>query len=235
MSHSGDASASPSAARSASPGEDWSEGVGRADPLAEVSGRKLNLGCAHFPLDGYLNVDLSLRTRAALLCDLDGTAFPFADECFDAIVASHILEHLGDPFGAMRECHRLLRPGGVLLVKVPHFTRGFTHPEHKCGFDVSFPLFFDAAMTPWFVGTSFDLERMRLRWNAQPYLKRWVASAPSRAAARILGLVIDGVANRMPMAFSRLFGYTVGGFEEIEFRFRKPSPETGGAAGRARA
>ena len=31
---------------------------------------------------------------------------------------------------------------GALLVKVPHFSRGFTHPDHKRGFDVSFPLFF---------------------------------------------------------------------------------------------
>lgn len=156
------------AASSSSVGEDWAEGVRRVDPLAEVAGRKLNLGCAHFPLAGYLNVDLSLRTRAALLCNLDGTAFPFADASFDAIVASHILEHLADPFAAMGECHRLLRPGGVLLVKVPHFTRGFTHPEHKCGFDVSFPLFFDPKMTPWYEGTPFALEHMRLRWNAQP-------------------------------------------------------------------
>jgi SAM-dependent methyltransferase len=196
-----------------------------ADPLGDIAGRKLNLGCAQFPLAGYVNVDLSPRTRADLLCNLDGIAYPFASGHFDAILASHILEHLGDPFAAMNECYRLLRPGGVLLIKVPHFTRGFTHPEHKCGFDVSFPLFFDPKMTPWYTGTPFVLERMRLRWNAQPYLKRWVASPLSRNVARVLGVAIDAVANRMPMVFSRLFAYAVGGFEEIEFRFRTPGRE----------
>lgn len=195
------------------------------DPLPDVEGRKLNLGCAHFPLDGYVNVDWSLMTEAEVLVDLDGSPYPFADQSFDAIVASHIFEHLGDVFFAMAECHRLLRPNGVLLVKVPHFTRGFTHPEHKRGFDVSFPLFFDPKMTPWYYGTPFALDSMRLRWAAQNYLKRWVASGFVAASAVAVGRVIDSVANLSPMAFSRVFGYLVGGFEEIEFRFRRSEEE----------
>jgi len=197
------------------------------DPLPEIAGRKLNLGCAQYPLAGYINTDWSLRTPAQVVSNLDHPPYPFASGSFDAILASHLLEHLTDPFVAMRECHRLLRPGGVLLVQVPHFTRGFTHPEHKCGFDVSFPLFFDPAMTPWYVGTAFSLVGMRLRWNAQRYLKPWVASTLSRTLARVLGVVIDALANRAPMAFSRLFAYWVGGFEEIELRFERPDDEVG--------
>ena len=193
--------------------------------------RRLNLGCAHFPQDGYLNVDLSLRTPAALICDLDHAPFPFASGSFDEIRASHVLEHLHRPFDAMAECHRLLRPGGTLRVKVPHCSRGFTHPDHKCAFDVSFPLFFDAEKTPWYTGTSFRLRSMRLRWNAQPYLKRWVAGPVARGVARALGTVIDAVANRMPYVASRLWAGWVGGFEEIEFRFeRTDSPGPGPAA-----
>jgi len=180
---------------------------------------KLNLGCGRFPLPGHVNVDISLASGPDLVCDLDRFPYPLASERFERIDASHVLEHLDHPLEAMRELHRLLCPGGELCVKVPHFSRGFTHPDHKRGFDVSFPLFFDETMSPWYTGTPFFLKRLRLRWNAQPYLKRYVAGRVSRFLAWAVGCVIDRIANLAPMVFSRLFSYWVGGFEEIEFVF----------------
>jgi SAM-dependent methyltransferase len=37
----------------------------------------------------------------------------------DFIVASHLLEHMEDPIGALLEWHRVLRPGGLLFLRVP--------------------------------------------------------------------------------------------------------------------
>ncbi len=59
------------------------------------------------------------------------------------VEASHLLEHLDRPFLAMKEMHRILKPGGQLIIKVPHFSRGFTHAEHAHGFDVTFPNYFN--------------------------------------------------------------------------------------------
>ena len=49
--------------------------------------------------------------------------FPFADGAFEVIWCSEVLEHLFNPAYALREMHRILRPGGRLLVTVPYHGR----------------------------------------------------------------------------------------------------------------
>jgi SAM-dependent methyltransferase len=39
---------------------------------------------------------------------------------YDAVLSSHVLEHLANPIGALREWLRVLRPGGHLLTVLPH-------------------------------------------------------------------------------------------------------------------
>jgi SAM-dependent methyltransferase len=44
---------------------------------------------------------------------------PFPDRAFDAVIASSVFEYVGDPAAVLRECSRVLRPGGVVLCTVP--------------------------------------------------------------------------------------------------------------------
>lgn len=41
------------------------------------------------------------------------------DESFDAVLFISVLEHLWNPLEALTHCHRVLKPGGTLLVNVP--------------------------------------------------------------------------------------------------------------------
>jgi len=41
---------------------------------------------------------------------------------FDQVIIWHVLEHLNDPVGTLREAHRILKPGGRLIVAVPNFS-----------------------------------------------------------------------------------------------------------------
>jgi SAM-dependent methyltransferase len=48
-------------------------------------------------------------------------SMPFAEGGFDAVVLADVLYHLGDDLGALRECRRVLRPGGVVIATVPAY------------------------------------------------------------------------------------------------------------------
>lgn len=45
----------------------------------------------------------------------------FPDHYFDVITLWDVLEHLYDPAGSLSEIHRILKPGGILVIRVPNF------------------------------------------------------------------------------------------------------------------
>ena len=49
----------------------------------------------------------------------DATRLTFADDTFDCIVTSEVLEHIQNDVAAIAEFHRVLKPGGTLGVTVP--------------------------------------------------------------------------------------------------------------------
>jgi len=51
--------------------------------------------------------------------DLDSARFPFPSASFDAVVASHVIEHLTNPIQLMDEIFRVLKRGGLLYLECP--------------------------------------------------------------------------------------------------------------------
>ena len=50
-----------------------------------------------------------------------------ADASYDFLLSSHCLEHVANPLAALREWHRVTRPGGHLLLALPDPVRTFDH------------------------------------------------------------------------------------------------------------
>ena len=97
----------------------------RARRLQSMSPLRLHLGSAANRLPGWVNVDLLRSSRGLdLYWDLR-RPLPFRDASVDAIFSEHLLEHLPYPAGVglLRECRRVLRPGGIARVGVPDLDR----------------------------------------------------------------------------------------------------------------
>jgi SAM-dependent methyltransferase len=181
----------------------------------------LNLGCGQYPKDGYLNIDLDPRSKADKFLDLNKFPYQLPSNHFELVEAFHLLEHLDDPIQFMQEAHRILKPGGCLHIRVPHFSRGFTHWQHKRGFDVSYPLYFRKEFQAGYVGVDFDIKKIELHWFCQLALKKKTLSSYQYLMGRTLGKIFDFFANLSPYACSRIWCFWVGGFEEVEFIFLK--------------
>ncbi len=84
----------------------------------------LNLGCGLRTHPDWCNVDLVAATPGVVEHDLL-RGLPFADDSWDAVYHSHVLEHL-TPADARRfvsDCFRVLKPGGVIRIAVPDLQR----------------------------------------------------------------------------------------------------------------
>jgi SAM-dependent methyltransferase len=77
-----------------------------------------------FNAQRYVGVDLGVGDEAWNYTRLDAIAdlmaLPFRDRTFDAALNVVTLEHVREPARVVEELHRVLRPGGQLLIIVPH-------------------------------------------------------------------------------------------------------------------
>lgn len=93
-----------------------------SDELARLRLRnhdKLHLACGRNPLRGWANVDLD-GPRGIIKLDLT-RRLPIASDSMSLVYSEHFIEHIGhrDVQRLLGECHRVLRPGGVLRVSTP--------------------------------------------------------------------------------------------------------------------
>jgi len=105
---------------------------------AQAGDRVLDLGCGTGELTRALAVaglrvagcDISRQMLLRTPRDRGGCAgwlqlepgwrrLPFASAAFDVVVAASVLEYVAEPAAVLRECARVLRPGGVVLYTVP--------------------------------------------------------------------------------------------------------------------
>jgi ubiquinone/menaquinone biosynthesis C-methylase UbiE len=104
-------------------------GCGTGDFIPDLAAR----GGAIFALDfaqemiekARAHVERTGLERPVQFFASDVSNLPFETAFFDAIIAVGLVEYLADLDGALRQMHRVLKPGGILIVTVPNITSPF--------------------------------------------------------------------------------------------------------------
>lgn len=88
---------------------------------------RLDLGCGPTPKAGFIGVDVRHYNRSDLvLFDLTQPRWKWDDDSVDEVYSSHFVEHLTAPQRVVfaNELFRILKPGGVAEIIVPHWSSG---------------------------------------------------------------------------------------------------------------
>lgn len=109
--------------------------------LCEAKGKVLDIGSAdrwlsrrlhesvqYVALDYPATAVAMYGTRPDIFAD--ATQLPFGNESFDAIACFEVLEHVPEPYIALAEIGRVLKPGGIAAISMP-----FLYPEHDAPHD----------------------------------------------------------------------------------------------------
>lgn len=91
----------------------------------------LHLGCGDDRKSNAHNVDYRETPATDEVVDLNDRPWPWDDESFRWIIGEHVFEHLDDLEGALRECERVLEPGGELKIAWPIGMNERADPDHK--------------------------------------------------------------------------------------------------------
>ena len=94
---------------------DFGAGTGELTARLAASGLTLRLTAIDLLPPAVVNSQAVTWLQA----DLNGLV-PLPAHSFDAIVSAEVIEHLENPRATFREFHRLLRPGGYLLLTTPN-------------------------------------------------------------------------------------------------------------------
>ena len=108
-------------------------------PMIETGDRIIDIGCG----EGSLGVQIHDRYREVYGIDISEEAVriakqngiiasrvnlnvenaPFSDSFFDAAVTLDVIEHVFDPIRFVREIHRVLAPGGYVVISTPNIRK----------------------------------------------------------------------------------------------------------------
>lgn len=107
---------------------------------SHLHGRLLDFGCGSKPYKTLFNVSEYVGTdiqvsghdhrNEEIDVYYDGKTLPFENESFDSIFSSEVFEHVFNLPQVLDELHRVLKPGGKMLLTVP-----FVWDEHEIPYD----------------------------------------------------------------------------------------------------
>ena len=170
----------------------------------------LDIGCGHkpyrdlFPRAQHWGMDHGIVDTSPDFVG-DALRLPIRDQSVDIVFATQVIEHLTNPHVMVRECKRVLRPNGCLILSGPFFWPLHEEPYDffrftKYGFE---QLLKDAGFLEWqILEDGGDWAQMMLSVCLR--LNKWLF--PLRCAVNLTGAFLDSVSKstRLPANYTVL-------------------------------
>lgn len=189
----------------------------------------LNLGCGKTRIPDSIGVDRVLISDFVdVVHDLDVLPYPFPDAYVDEIHMYHVLEHLYNPIKKIEEIHRILKKGGILYIRVPHFSSmgAFTDITHVRPFGYySFDPFLEDGYQNFYSDVRFEILEREIKYLGlypnKGFYEKYIHQNSCPRAVRPFIKILNFVINLRPMFFERIWCYYVGGATEVYFKLKK--------------
>jgi len=121
---------------------------------------------------------------------MDIHQIPFDENHFDVVLCNHVLEHVQDDIQAMKEIHRVLKPGGFAILQIPFF-----NPIP----DVTFE---DASI--------IDKREREKIFGQDDHVRKYGKDYPQRIALSGLKVIEEGFVNNLSDETRKKFGLAKG-------------------------
>ncbi|MCX8080389.1 MAG: class I SAM-dependent methyltransferase [Bacteroidia bacterium] len=135
-----------------------------------------------------------------IVCDI--CQIPESDASFDAVLCTEVLEHLPNPYLALKEFQRLIKSNGYLILTAPFCSMTHFAPHHYCtGFN---RFYYEKHLTD----LGFEILELKTNGNYFDYLKQeinriyYIAEKYGNGKPRFLERKALGVVHRMLKRFS---------------------------------
>jgi len=91
--------------------------------------RVLDIGCGNNKHPGSIGIDFSNINDVDISYNLENMPYPIDDNSFDVVILQNVIEHIQDIVGLMEEIHRIITPGGDILISTPHFSSLYSYQD----------------------------------------------------------------------------------------------------------
>jgi len=189
----------------------------------------LLLGCGKTRIPEAIGVDrVAIENYVDVVHNLDTIPYPFESCSVKEIHMYHVLEHLNDPIKKMEELHRILKPEGLIYLRVPHFSSmgAFSDLTHIRPFGfTSFDCFRKDDYQHFYTNVSYKILHKELKYfglypNSGLYAK-FIHPNKCPLLVRPFIRMMNYLINLSPTAFERLWCYWVGGACELVIILKK--------------
>ncbi len=157
---------------------------------------KVDFGCGIDKPEGFIGVDICPNSHADVVHNLEEAPYPFEDNSVAEVHSAHNIEHLSGLDTFVDEIHRICKPGAIMIIKFPHYSRSWFSAQHKRAYGIR--IFNDYKAKLEVLSIKFNYKHHTWRSWYWPFCK-----------------VVNFFANLSPRFCERVWCYWFGGFDYV--------------------